>query len=129
MIPALVLALAAGQFVPERDLPLALHGECIYPAALAQFAPGATPLLCQTVVATEEEVEFRQRQVPGGIHFIGTWHDGQLQLTSMQVRAGKPVDAQGFCKIYFANETISMVTCRADAGGQTYVGNFRKVTF
>jgi hypothetical protein len=127
MLTLLAFVLAAGQFEPERDLPLTLPGECIYPPAIAAAANGTTPLVCDTAVAAGEEVEFRQSQLPDGIHFLGTWHGRELQVTSMRVRRAGPVDAEGWCRLDFANDAVSMVSCSVTAGGHRWIANFRHV--
>lgn len=126
MLLAFALALAANQFVPEDDLPLDLHGECIYPPAVVDAAGGAGLVLCDTVIAVEGGIVFRQRQWSADFHFFGAWHGDQLQVTSIQGRTGERVEARGLCRIYFAQDDISMISCTSIGGGRDWIANFRK---
>jgi hypothetical protein len=127
MLSALILALAANQFVPEDDLPLDLHGECIYPPKIVDAAANDTLLLCDTVAADEQGITFRQSQWNAGTQFFGEWHGGQLRVTSIRGRTGDPFEARGQCRIYFANDAISMISCTATGAGRGWVANFRNI--
>jgi hypothetical protein len=123
----LALALAANPFLPEDDLPLDLHGECIYPPRIVEAAANDTLLLCDSVVADTEGIAFRRSQWNFGTRFFGEWHGDRLQVTSIQGRTGDPFEARGQCRIYFANEAISMISCTAIGAGRGWVANFRNV--
>ena len=127
MLIALALALAANQFVPEDDLPLNLHGECIYPQRIVDAAANDTLLLCDAARADRQGIEFRQSQWNAGTRFFGEWHGDQLKVTSMQGRTGDPFEARGQCRLYFANEDVSMISCTAIGAGRGWVANFRNV--
>jgi hypothetical protein len=127
MLAALALALAADSFVPEDDLPLSFAGECIYPPKVVDAAASDTLVLCDAAVADEQGVEFRQRQWDAGTRFFGEWHGDQLRVTSIRPRAGDAVEARGQCRIYFANDAVSMISCTAIGAGRGWIANFRNV--
>jgi hypothetical protein len=127
MLTLLALVLAANPFVPEDDLPLDLHGECIYPPRIVEAAANDTLLLCDAVAADAEGISFRRSQWNYETRFLGEWHGDRLRVTSVQGRTGDPFEARGQCRIYFANDAISMVSCTAIGAGRGWVGNFRNV--
>ena len=61
------------------------------------------------------------------MRFFGTWHGDQLQVSSIQERNRDPIEARGQCRIFFANDGVSMVSCTAIGGGRGWVANFRNV--
>jgi len=127
MLILLALALASNQFVPEDDLPLRLRGECIYPPRIVDAAANDTLLLCDAALADRQGVQFRQSQWNAGTRFFGEWHGDQLQVTSMRGRTGDAFEARGQCRLYFAKDDISMISCTAIGAGRGWVANFRYV--
>jgi hypothetical protein len=127
MLAALALALAAGASV-TGDRPLVLHGECFYPPRIAEAAPEATQVLCDTVAVDARSVDFEQREWKARTRFFGSWEGGVLTVTAMQPRGGRRTDAHGSCRIDRANGHVSMVSCTAVARGRGWLANFRNVS-
>jgi hypothetical protein len=124
VLPALTLLLASVPFVPASDPPLDLHGECIYPPAVVQAAAGSTFVPCRYMRADAQGVSFRlSRQ---SVRFSGTWDGARLDVTAVTDPTGRSADAEGTCRIDYANEAVSLVSCTVLADGRRWLANFRK---
>jgi hypothetical protein len=126
MLTALALALASAA-VPNPDRPLILHGECFYPPKIAEKLPDAAQVLCDTVEVSGGTVDFQQRGWGTHWRFFGHWQGGLLTVTAIQPRHGRRTEAQGTCRIDYANDKVSMVSCSAFGGGRGWLANFRNV--
>jgi hypothetical protein len=128
MLTLLALVLAANQAVPENDLPLDLKGECFYPPHIAEAAPTAIRVICDTVAVESGRVDFEQREWNAHSRFFGNWQGGVFTVTAVQPRNGRRIEARGTCRIDRANGRISMVSCAAVAGGRGWLANFRNLS-
>lgn len=120
---ALPLALASS---PTGD-PLVLHGECIYPPAIAEALPDAVQVICDTVEVTAGGVDFQRRGWDAHTRFFGNWRGAVMTVTAIQPRNERRAEARGSCRIDYANSEISLVSCSAFGRGRGWVANFRNV--
>ena len=120
----LVIALAAS-LLPAPPAPL--HGECIYPPQVAEALPDATQVLCDTVAVSPQGVDFRQEPWNAHARFFGIWKGDILTVTAIQPRNERRIEANGSCRIDYANNRISLVSCSAFGGGRGWLANFRNV--
>jgi hypothetical protein len=124
---ALPLALAAGGALQGSDRPLALHGECIYPPKIAEALPDAVQVICDTVEVTAGGVDFQRRGWDAHTRFFGNWQGSIMTVTAIQPRNERRAEARGSCRIDYANNEISLVSCSAFGRGRGWVANFRNV--
>ena len=127
MLFTLALALAAHPAVPAHDRAFVLHGECIYPPALAEKLPDAAQIGCNTVGVSADGVDFRLDGWDAHSRFFGTWNGDVLTVTAIQPRGARRSEARGDCRIDYANGAISMVSCSAFGKGRGWLANFRNV--
>jgi hypothetical protein len=127
MLLSLVLLLAAHPAAPAHDRAVVLHGECIYPPAIAEKLPDAAQVTCDTVALSGGEIDFRQDGWDAHSRFFGTWNGDVLTVTAIQPRGQRRSDADGECRIDYANGAISMVSCSAFGNGRGWLANFRNV--
>jgi len=121
-----LLSLIAAPLVAAGDQTATFDGECIYPPALGQPAPGETRILCDTVVADTNGIEFRLNSWDARmIRFSGTWRGEDLMVTSIQLRTGKCKVVRGQCRFYYAGGEVSMISCTSVAGADSWIANFR----
>ena len=107
--------------------PAALHGECIYPPRVAEALPDAIQILCDHVEVSPQGVDFRQGEWDAHSRFFGSWQGNILTVTSIQPRNERRIEAKGTCRIDYANNRISLVSCNAFGGGRGWLANFRNV--
>ena len=124
MLFALALALAAHPVKPAR---VVLHGECIYPPAIAEKLPDAAQVACDTVEVSADRVDFRLDGWDAHSRFFGTWQGNLLTVTAIQPRGQRRSEAKGDCRIDYANGEISMVSCSAFGKGRGWLANFRNI--
>jgi hypothetical protein len=126
MITALALPLALASVSPAGD-PLVLHGECIYPPAIAEKLQGTNQVICDTVEVSAGGVDFRQGEWDAHSLFLGSWNGDVLTVTAIQPRKMRRAKASGQCRIDHANGRISLISCTAFGDGRGWVANFRNV--
>jgi hypothetical protein len=127
MLTSLALVLAANPIHPAPDRPISLHGECIYPPAIAEKLPDASQVICDTVVISARGIDFRQGEWNAHSRFLGTWKGDVMTVTSIEPRNERPSAAQGQCRIDYANGAISLISCTAFGKGRGWIANFRNV--
>lgn len=125
MMTLLALALAAGSTAPNDDLPFKLDGECFYPPRIADAAPDATQVMCDTVGADAASVDFELREWDAHSRFFGSWEGDVFTITAIQPRGGTRTRARGSCRLDRLDGRISMVSCTAVARGHGWLANFR----
>jgi hypothetical protein len=123
LLPTLIALAASLSPAP----PATLHGECIYPPRVAEALPNATQVLCDSVEVSPQGVDFRQEQWDAHARFFGSWKGDVLTVTAIQPRNARRVEANGSCRIDYANNRISLVSCSAFGGGRGWLANFRNV--
>ena len=124
MLLTLALALAAHSAQPAR---VVLHGECIYPPAIAEKLPDAAQVACNTAEVSADGVDFWLEGWEAHSRFFGTWNGDRLTVTAIQPRGQRRSEASGDCRMDYANGAISMVSCSAFGNGRGWLANFRHV--
>jgi hypothetical protein len=127
MLTVLAFALATGVTPPAPDRPRMLHGECIYPPAVAGKLPDASQVICDVVEVSTHGIDFQQRGWNAHSRFLGSWNGSILTVTAIQPRNTPQTEARGECRIDYANGTISLVSCTAFGGGRGWIANFRNL--
>ena len=125
-VPAMALSsllfLAQAAFTPAPGV--SYDGQCIYPPGLGE-PRGELRVTCTRVVTDADGVEFRNRSI--GVRmarFSGAWNGDRLTVRSVRLRTGSSFEARGMCRVYHANEQVSVIACTAVSSGRSYIANF-----
>jgi hypothetical protein len=124
MIALSLVVLAQAAFAPT---PAASYdGQCIYPPGLGEPRGEEVRVTCNRVATDSGGVEFHDRNWDARmLRFSGEWAGDRLTVRSVTPRRGSTVEARGLCRIYHANEAVSVIACTAVSGSRSWIGNFR----
>jgi hypothetical protein len=104
----------------------ALDGQCIYPPGLGDPQSGEVRVTCSRVELDAGGIDFVDRSWNRRmLRFSGDWEGDRLTVHTVTPRSGATQEVRGLCRVYYANEVVSVIACTAVAGGRTWLGNFR----
>ncbi|MGX7896257.1 hypothetical protein [Tsuneonella sp. HG222] len=120
----IVLALATSAFADPP--PSAFDGRCFYPPGLGDPVPLEVRTTCNRVVTGPQGVDFLQTAWDARmLSFSGRWEEDRLVVETVTERSGRSYEARGLCRIYRADEEVSVIACTAVQGARSWIGNFR----
>ena len=124
MILLPLIALAQGAFAAAPAV--TYDGQCVYPPGLGEPRPGEVWVTCSQVVRNSDGLDFRDRAWDRSmLRFSGEWDGDRLTVRSVVPRTGGPVEARGLCRMYYAEEAVSVIACTAVSNGRSWIGNFK----
>lgn len=106
-----------------------MDGRCVYSDAVLKHRDDTTLALCDALEIHRDgpvaDLEFRQKSWGRMMRFSGKMEAHRLTVTSLTLRNGDTLDAEGSCEIFHVNERISNVSCLATARSRAYAASFK----
>lgn len=121
-----MLTLVAAQFAPDPAVVQEFDGRCTYPPGLGEPGLGEIRATCNRVTVDDASVVFGSRDWGDQVRFSGTFQGDRLAVQTVTPRAGDPVAVRGLCRVFYADDKVSVISCTAveQNGPRSWIANF-----